>query len=110
MIRFKVQSDKRSILVLSKALLLYILLQELHEGGLGLVKSLDHQTPGLVHLKETKGLVSSRLVHLYFFNLSLALGSAVPIARVKWTCLFQTSVRSSVMADVPGLYLVVKYS
>ena len=61
MIRFKVQSDKRSILVLSKALLLYILLQELHEGGLGLVKSLDHQTPGLVHLKETKGLVSSRL-------------------------------------------------
>ena len=60
MIRFKVQSDKRSILVLSKALLLYILLQELHEGGLGLVKSLDHQTLGLVHLKETKGLVSSR--------------------------------------------------
>ena len=89
MIRFKVQSDKRSILVLSKALLLYILLQELHEGGLGLVKSLDHQALGLVHLKETKGLVSSRLVHLYFFNLSLALGSAVPIARVKWTCLEQ---------------------
>ena len=46
--------------MLLKALLLYILLQELHEGGLGLVKSLDHQTPGLVHLKETKGLVSSR--------------------------------------------------
>ena len=73
--------------MLLKALLLYILLQELHEGGLGLVKSLDHQTLGLVHLKETKGLVSSRLVHLYFFNLSLALGSAVPIARVKWKCL-----------------------
>ena len=68
MIRFKVQSDKRSILVLSKALLLYILLQELHEGGLGLVKSLDHQALGLVHLKETEGLVSSCLVHLSFFN------------------------------------------
>ena len=80
--------------MLSKALLLYILLQELHEGGLGLVKSLDHQTLGLVHLKETKGLVSSRLVHLYFFNLSLALGSAVPIARVKWTCLGQTDIRT----------------
>ena len=102
MIRFKVQSDKRSILVLSKALLLYILLQELHEGGLGLVKSLDHQTLGLVHLKETKGLVSSRLVHLYFFNLSLALGSAVPIAGVKWTCLLRTTMYKPRISRLSG--------
>ena len=63
-----IQSDKSPILVLLKAALLYILLQELHEGGLGLVKSLDHQALGLVHLKETGGLVSSCLVHLPFFN------------------------------------------
>ena len=63
-----IQSDESSILVLLKAPLLYILLQELHEGGLGLVKSLDHQALGLVHLKETEGLLLSRLVHLSFFN------------------------------------------
>ena len=54
--------------MLLKAPLLYILLQELHEGGLGLVKSLDHQALGLVHLKETEGLGGLSLVHLSFFN------------------------------------------
>ena len=54
--------------MLLKALLMYIVLQELHEGGLGLVKSLDHQALGLVHLKETEGLGGLSLVHLSFFN------------------------------------------
>ena len=60
--------DNNREIVQSLTSLLYIVLQELHEGGLGLVKSLDHQGLGLVHLKETEGLVSSRLVHLSFFN------------------------------------------
>ena len=49
-----------------KALLSYIVLQELHEGALGLAESLDHQTLGLVRLKEAVGIGGLSLVHSFF--------------------------------------------
>ena len=52
--RFKVIKNGFSCFL--RSLLLYIVLPELHEGGLGLVKSLDYQALSLVHLKVTESL------------------------------------------------------